>query len=170
MCFVQTPYYHLCGHYGRPAPAPHGRCARAERTQGACWEPQDIGIRTLETICTNCERVLKISETHQLDTSNFGPVDCHKFNRLVKLYKQTCDRRASQASNSSPVTPTADDLALRRPSTDSEISITSTAASTLSTEGRPPTLTIDSPLPVIRNPTWTSIEKWTRQTIHDDDP
>ncbi|KAH0386406.1 hypothetical protein KCU89_g17091, partial [Aureobasidium melanogenum] len=75
-----------------------------------------------------------------------------------------------QASNSSPVTPTADDLALRRPSTDSEISITSTAASTLSTERRPPTLTIDSPLPVIRNPTWTSIEKWTRQTIHDDDP
>ncbi|KAH0144345.1 hypothetical protein KCU67_g13128, partial [Aureobasidium melanogenum] len=78
---------------------------------------------------------------------------------------------ASEASNSSPVTstaymPTADDLALRRPSTDSGISIASTAASTLSTEGRPPILTINSSPPVIRNPAWTSIEKWTEQTIH----
>lgn len=93
MCFVQTPYYHLCGHYGRPVFAPHGRCARAERSPGACWEPQDIGVSSREAMCGNCERWLRVPETDQINTSKVGPVDCHKFNQLVKLHKQICDRR-----------------------------------------------------------------------------
>lgn len=137
MCLVQTPYYHLCGHYGRPVVAPNGRCARAEHTPGACWEPQDIGIKAVETRCINCERFVKIPETQQIAASRVGPVDCHKFNQLIKQHKQTCDRRycpilfalsmspadnecsASVTSVPSSVTSnvflrTADELALRR--------------------------------------------------------
>jgi hypothetical protein len=214
MCLVQTPYYHLCGHYGRPVVAPNGRCARAEHTPGACWEPQDIGIKTVETRCINCERFVKIPETQQIAASRVGPVDCHKFNQLIKQHKQTCDRRRycpilfalsmspaeneystsvtsipfsvtsdvflrtadelalrrfSVASTSSLLTSSvilqpADDLALRRPSTASEVSATSMSASTMSTEGRPPILTIDSPPPAIRTPSWSTVEEWTEQT------
>lgn len=193
MCLVQTPYYHLCGHYGRPLIAPNGRCARAERLPGACWEPQDIGVSSQEAMCGNCERWLRVTDTEQSETTRIGPVDCHKFNQLVKLHKQTCDRRycpllsalslspaddkhsASEASNFSSITsatylPIANDLTLRRPSTVSEISVTSTTASVLSSGGRPPTLTINSPSRVLRTPTWTNIEEWTKQTIHEDNP
>jgi hypothetical protein len=213
MCLVQTPYYHLCGHDGRPMVAPNGRCARAEHTPGACWEPQDTGIKTVETRCINCERFVKIPENQQIAASRVGPVDCHKFNQLIKQHKQTCDRRYcpilfapstspadnehsasvtsipssvtsdvflrtadelalrrfSMASSSSLLTSPvvlqpADDLALRRPSTASEISVASITASTMSTEGRPPILTIDSPPPAIRTPSWTTVEEWTKQT------
>jgi hypothetical protein len=181
MCFVQTPYYHLCGHYGRQVVAPHGRCARAERTPGACWEPQDIGIRTIEAMCINCERPVTISDSHQV-----GPVDCHKFNQLVKLHKQTCDRRycymlfilalspadnkysASEASNSSSIISTAllqtaDDLALRRHSIASEISVASTSTSTASIGGRPPMLVVGSSQPVFYTPNYASVDEWTKQ-------
>jgi hypothetical protein len=181
MCFVQTPYYHLCGHYGRQVVAPHGRCARAERTPGACWEPQDIGIRTVEAMCINCERPVTISDSNQV-----GPVDCHKFNQLVKLHKQTCDRRycyllfvlllfpadngysASEASNSSSIISTAflqtaDDLALRRHSIASEVSVASTSTSTTSIGGRLSILTTGSSQPVFHTPTWTSVDEWTKQ-------
>ncbi|KAG9673624.1 hypothetical protein KCU95_g16757, partial [Aureobasidium melanogenum] len=175
MCLVQTPYYRLCGHYGRPLIALNGRCARAERLPGACWEPQDIGVSSREAMCGNCERWLRVTDTEQSETTRIGPVDCHKFNQLVKLHRQTCDRRASEASNFSSITsaaylPIANDLNLRRPSTVSEISVTSTTASVLSTGGRPPILTINSPSRVFRTPTWTNIEEWTKQTIHDDSP
>jgi hypothetical protein len=93
MCLVQNPYYHLCGHYGRQVVAPNGRCARADHAPGPCWEPEDIGVTTIESMCINCGRTVKISETRQLETSRVGPVDCNKFNQLVKLHKQTCDRR-----------------------------------------------------------------------------
>jgi hypothetical protein len=186
MCFVQTPYYHLCGHYGRQVVAPHGRCARAEHTPGACWEPQDIGVRTVEAMCLNCERSVKISGIHQLDTTGVGPVDCHKFNQLVKLHKQTCDRRyclmlftlslspadngssASEASNSSsiistPFLQTAEDLALRRHSIASEVYVVSTSTSTTSTGGRPPMLIVGSSHPVFHTPNYTSVEEWNKQ-------
>jgi hypothetical protein len=159
MCLVQTPYYHLCGHYGRPLVAPNGRCARAEHTPGPCWEPQDIGIRTIESMCISCVRTVSILETHQPDPSSVGPVDCNKFNQLVKLHKQTCDRRyspmlftpflslancsgsASETSSRSSITSstflqTADELAFRRPSAASEVSVTSTSPSTMSTRIR----------------------------------
>lgn len=112
MCFVQTPYYHLCGHYGRPIFAPHGRCARAEHSQGACWEPQDIGVSSREAMCGNCERWLRAPETDQINTSNVGPVDCHKFNQLVKLHKQICDRRYCSLMLKSAL-PSADNDAVR---------------------------------------------------------
>ncbi|CAD0112897.1 unnamed protein product, partial [Aureobasidium uvarum] len=155
MCLVHTPYYHLCGHYGPRVVAPNGRCARAERTPGACWEPQDIGIRPLEAMCTGCERITKTAEIHQHDTSTLGPVDVGKFNQLVKLHKQT----ASEASTYSPITSTATlppptDQDSRRPSIASETSITSTAASTMSTGGRPPIYSISA---------WTKVEEWTKQ-------
>lgn len=192
MCFVLTPYYHLCGHYGRPILTTYGRCARAERLAGACWDPQDIGIRTLETMCINCERWLGNSETDQINTSNVGPVDCHKFNQLVKLHRQTCDRRycsglsalspsytdnkcsASSASDYPSIAPTAyiptaDDLALRRPSTDSEISIASTAASTMSAGRLPPIPVVNHPSQITSDCSWTIIEEWTKRT-HDDKP
>jgi hypothetical protein len=157
MCLVETPYYHLCGHYGRYVVALNGRCARAEHISGPCWEPEDIGIRTVEALCVNCECTMNIPETYQLDTSRVGPGDCDKFNQLVKLHKQTCDLRycsfpstlswsptdngdsASEVSVSSSFTSTAllqiaDELALRRPSTASELSIAPTSASnTMST-------------------------------------
>jgi hypothetical protein len=151
MCLVQSPYYHLCGHYGRYVVAPNGRCARAEHISGPCWEPEDIGIRTIESMCINCERVSIIPDTHQPDASRVGPVDCDKFNQLVKLHKQTCDRRyssspsklslsstdngdsASEVSVSSSFTSTAllqtaDELALRRPSTASDLSVATAPA------------------------------------------
>jgi hypothetical protein len=151
MCLVQSPYFRLCGHYGRYVVAPSGRCARAEHISGPCWEPEDIGIRTIESMCVNCERTITIPETHQPDPSRVGPVDCDKFNLLVKLHKQTCDRRyssflstlslsstdngdstsevsVSSSTTSTALLQTADELALRRPSTASEHSIVSTSA------------------------------------------
>ncbi|CAD0093356.1 unnamed protein product [Aureobasidium vineae] len=112
-------------------------------------------------MCTNCERFAKTAEIHQHDTSTIGPVDVGKFNQLVKLHKQTCDRRASEASTSSPITSTAslppsNDRDFRRPSIASETSITSTAASTMSTGGRPPILSI---------PAWTKVEEWNKQNM-----
>jgi hypothetical protein len=129
---------------------------------------------------------------HQLRAldQDFGnpstPVDCNKFNQLVKLHKQACDRRychllftlllfsadngysASEASNSSPIISTAflqtaDDLALRRHSIASDISVVSTSASTMSIGGHLPILTVGSSQPVFQIPTWTSVEEWTKQ-------
>lgn len=93
MCFVLTPYYHLCGHYGHPVVAPHGRCARAEQTSGTCSETHDIGIKTVEAKCVDCERMVNSTIIRHPLTARVGPVDCQKFNQLVKLHKQTFDRR-----------------------------------------------------------------------------
>lgn len=200
MCLVITPYYHLCGHYGRPMVAPNGRCARAEHTPGACWEAQDIGIKTIEGKCINCERLSTTTVIHHPVTVRTGPVDCQQFNLLVKLHKQTFDRRrycprlsalpmspayiehsASLASIPSSITSsvflqTADELALRRFSTASEISTTPTSNTTISTEGQLPILTLKPSrptidisrrtvsLPISCIPAWTSVEEWTRQT------
>jgi len=179
---------------------PYGRCARAEHTPGACWETQDIGIKTVEEKCIDCERLSTTTVIHHPVTVRTRPVDCQKFNLLVRLHKQTFDRRrycprlfalpmppayiehsASLASIPSSITSsvflqTADELALRRFSTASEISTTPTSNNTISTEGRLPILTIkpsrptiDTPrraisLPVSGIPAWTSVEEWTRQT------
>jgi hypothetical protein len=92
MCLMQTPYYHVCGHYGAPAIAPHGRCARAEGISGACWEEKHIGIETVEETCGNCRRIAT-DATIDGNSSSTGPVDINKFNELVKLHKETCDLR-----------------------------------------------------------------------------
>ncbi|THV91336.1 hypothetical protein D6D17_04744 [Aureobasidium pullulans] len=100
MCLMQTPYYHVCGHYGAPAVAPHGRCARAEGISGACWEEKHIGIETVEETCGNCKRIAT-DATIDGNSSSTGPIDINKFNELVKLHKETCDLRASEASQPS---------------------------------------------------------------------
>lgn len=90
------------------------------------------------------------------------------------------EHSASIASIPSSVTSTAflqtaDEVALRRSSTASEVSAISTSTGTIPTEGRLPVLTVNSSrptldqlrravsLPVTRIPAWTSVEDWTKQ-------
>lgn len=87
---------------------PRGRCARAERTVGPCWETSDAGIKTLDHSCPSCTRMMQQDvlmsdtalsandapgESHDLTAKRGLPVDVNKFNNLVRLHKQTCDRR-----------------------------------------------------------------------------
>lgn len=183
MCLVQSPYYSHCGHWGAQIIATHGRCARAEHILGACWEPEDIGVTTVDELCAQCKRfshgytrprpvstnldaVCGLLGSHDLASAPVapvapaGPVDVKKFNKLVCRFQQAWGRRDSVTSISSQGT--ADLFAAV--TNKSPFARTDSAATTLSTlstnstnssneNSSAPTNAIPAQ-PHFRNPVW----------------
>lgn len=76
MCYIFTPYHARCGCWGKPTFSGEP-CIRATSQPGlsrGCWDTNDLGVETVDTMCAKCLRRERVdSDASTLVSSSTSP-------------------------------------------------------------------------------------------------